>query len=74
LSLPDQFAPGPGYEVIPRPQARALAAYLLSLRQDGYLFEVPPPPLPKTIAPATNSTNVATPATNAVTAPAAAKK
>jgi cytochrome c oxidase cbb3-type subunit 2 len=50
LVLPDKFAPAPGCEVIPGPQARALAAYLLSLRQDGYLFEVPPPPLPKTNA------------------------
>jgi cytochrome c oxidase cbb3-type subunit 2 len=74
LALPDQFAPGPGYEVIPRPQARALAAYLLSLHQDGYLFEVPPPPLPQTIAPATNATNAVAPATNAVTAPTAPQK
>jgi cytochrome c oxidase cbb3-type subunit II len=48
LSLPDQLAPASGYEVVPTPKARALAAYLLSLRQDGYLFESPPPPLPKT--------------------------
>ncbi|HUD48724.1 MAG TPA: cbb3-type cytochrome c oxidase subunit II [Candidatus Baltobacteraceae bacterium] len=48
LVLPDRFAPAPGYEVVPRPEARALAAYLLSLRQDGYLFEAPPPPQPKT--------------------------
>jgi cytochrome c oxidase cbb3-type subunit II len=43
IVLPDQDAPPPGYEVVPRPQARALAAYLLSLRQDGYLFDAPPP-------------------------------
>jgi cytochrome c oxidase cbb3-type subunit 2 len=48
LVLPDQFAPAAGYEVVPGPEARALAAYLLSLRQDGYLFEAPPPPQPKT--------------------------
>jgi cytochrome c oxidase cbb3-type subunit 2 len=48
LILPDRFAPPSGYEVVPGPEARALAAYLLSLRQDGYLFEAPPPPLPKT--------------------------
>jgi cytochrome c oxidase cbb3-type subunit 2 len=48
LVLPDQFAPEPGYEVVPGSEARALAAYLLNLRQDGYLFEAPPPPLPKT--------------------------
>ena len=50
IVLPEQVAPPPGYEVIPLPQARALAAYLLNLRQDGYLFEAPPPPLPKTNA------------------------
>jgi cytochrome c oxidase cbb3-type subunit 2 len=48
LMLPDKFGPASGYEVIPLPEARALGAYLLSLRQDGYLFEAPPPPLPKT--------------------------
>jgi cytochrome c oxidase cbb3-type subunit II len=48
LVLPEQSAPPSGYEIVPRPEARALAAYLLSLRQDGYLYEAPPPPLPKT--------------------------
>jgi cytochrome c oxidase cbb3-type subunit 2 len=55
LVLPEQDALPPGYEVIPRPKARALAAYLMSLRQDGYLFEAPPPPLPKTNAVPTNA-------------------
>jgi hypothetical protein len=44
IVLPDKDAPPSGYEIVPRPEARALAAYLLSLRQDGYLFEAPPPP------------------------------
>jgi cytochrome c oxidase cbb3-type subunit 2 len=48
LSLPEQYAPPSGFEVVPTPRARSLAAYLLSRRQDGYLFEAPPPPLPKT--------------------------
>jgi len=43
LVLPAKDAPAPGREVVPLPEARALAAYLLSLRQDGYLFEAPPP-------------------------------
>jgi len=55
LVLPDKDAPPPGYEIVPRPQARALAAYLLSLRQDGYLFEAPPPPQAKTNAVPTNA-------------------
>jgi cytochrome c oxidase cbb3-type subunit 2 len=50
LILPTQIAPPPGYEVIPRPQALALAAYLISLRQEGYLFEAPPPPAHQTNA------------------------
>jgi cytochrome c oxidase cbb3-type subunit 2 len=61
LVLPDQDAPPAGSEIVPRPQARALAAYLLSLRQDGYLFEAPPPPSPKTKAIPTNAI-----ATNAI--------
>jgi cytochrome c oxidase cbb3-type subunit II len=35
-----------GYEVVPTPQARALAAYLLSLKKDVALFEAPFPPEP----------------------------
>jgi len=65
MVLPEQIAPPAGCEVVPRPQARALAAYLLSLRQDNYLFEAPPP-MSKT---KTVSTNAAP--TNA--APAAVK-
>ena len=49
----------PGWEIIPRPEAISLAAYVASLRQDVYLFEAPPP-----FKPATNSVN--TTATNAV--------
>jgi cytochrome c oxidase cbb3-type subunit 2 len=52
LVLPDKDAPPDGYEVVPRPEARALAAYLLSLRQDGYLFESPPP---QSLWPKTNA-------------------
>jgi len=65
LVLPEQDAPPAGSEVVPRPAARALAAYLLSLRQDGYLYEAPPPQSlwPKTNAVATNAVS-----TNAVPA------
>ncbi|HEX3719277.1 MAG TPA: cbb3-type cytochrome c oxidase subunit II [Verrucomicrobiae bacterium] len=54
LVLSGKDAPAPGYEVVPGPRARSLAAYLLSLHQDGYLYEAPPPalpPPPKTNAP-----------------------
>ncbi len=46
LVLPPELAPAPGYEIVPRPAARALVAYLLSLRADSPLFNAPltPPP------------------------------
>jgi cytochrome c oxidase cbb3-type subunit 2 len=44
LEIPPAFAPEAGYEVIPKPAAISLAAYIMSLHQDGYLFEAPPPP------------------------------
>jgi cytochrome c oxidase cbb3-type subunit 2 len=41
LSLPGDLAPGPGYEIVPKPTAKALAAYLISLRTDAPLFDAP---------------------------------
>lgn len=41
LSLPGDLAPGPGHEIVPKPAAKALAAYLLSLRADAPLFDAP---------------------------------
>jgi cytochrome c oxidase cbb3-type subunit 2 len=41
LSLPGDLAPAPGYEIVPRPAAKALAAYLTSLRADAPLFDAP---------------------------------
>jgi cytochrome c oxidase cbb3-type subunit 2 len=72
----------PDEEVVPTDDARALAAYLLSLHSDGVLFETPPPPAPATnTASSTNalaantpsSTNAPAVATNApaTNAPAA---
>jgi cytochrome c oxidase cbb3-type subunit 2 len=43
LQLPAGFTPPTGCEIIPLPEARALAAYVTSLHQDGYLYEAPPP-------------------------------
>jgi cbb3-type cytochrome oxidase cytochrome c subunit len=55
LLLPKEFAVE-GYEIVPKPEAKALAAYLISLRSDTPLYEAPltPPPPPKaaTNAPA----------------------
>ena len=49
LKFPDnQFTPPEGYEIVPKPEARALAAYLLSLRAEAPLYEAPltPPSAP----------------------------
>ena len=62
-ALPVGNDAAPGEEVVPTDDAHALAAYLLSLRSDGILFETPPPPAPATNAP--SSTNAPTAATNA---------
>jgi cytochrome c oxidase cbb3-type subunit 2 len=44
LVVPPEFAAPQGCEIVPRPAARALAAYVANLRQEPYLFEAPPPP------------------------------
>ncbi len=41
LTLPPELAPEVGYEIVPKPQAKALVAYLLSLRADAPLFVAP---------------------------------
>lgn len=60
-SSPDAFADpeSKDYEIVPKPEALSLAAYLLSLRAETPLYEAPmtPPPAPKT--------NALTAATNA---------
>ena len=47
LELEKPFAPGPGYEVVPTDEAKALVAYLLSLQAQAPLFEAPLPPQPE---------------------------
>ena len=46
LKLSKEFAPPDGFEIVPKPEAQALVAYLLSLHADTPLFEAPltPPP------------------------------
>ncbi|HXT41143.1 MAG TPA: cbb3-type cytochrome c oxidase subunit II [Candidatus Angelobacter sp.] len=41
LKLAGEFAPEPGYEIVPTDQAKQLVAYLLSLRADTAIFETP---------------------------------
>ena len=43
LKLPAKFAPSLGWEVIPKPQAKQLVAYLNSLKAEVGLFEAPLP-------------------------------
>ena len=64
-----------GYEIVPTHEARALVAYLTSLRVEEPLFEAPltappPPPQPATNAPA-GDTNAPAGATNAAALSAA---
>ena len=69
LDLPPEFAPEPGYEIVPRTEANALVAYLLSLRADQPLFDAPlsvaeSPAPASTNAPAALSGATNNPATN----------
>lgn len=41
LNLPKEFAPSSGYEVVPKPEAEELAAYLLTLRANVPLYQAP---------------------------------
>jgi cbb3-type cytochrome oxidase cytochrome c subunit len=41
LQFPKEFLPPAGFEVVPTPEAKQLAAYLLSLRADAPLYEAP---------------------------------
>ena len=54
LQLPKEFAPAAGFEIVPKPEARQLVAYLLSLHADTPLYEAPmsAPVAPKTTASA----------------------
>ncbi|HEY1490387.1 MAG TPA: cbb3-type cytochrome c oxidase subunit II, partial [Verrucomicrobiae bacterium] len=48
LNLPSGFAPPAGYEVVPKPEAKELAAYLLSLHADVPLYDAPFTPVVST--------------------------
>ncbi len=49
LRLPKELAPAPDYEVVPKPEAKQLVAYLLSLNANVPLYDAPytPPATPK---------------------------
>ncbi len=52
-NLPPNLAAPEGYEVVPTPQAEQLVSYLLSRRQNTYIYYAPPPPTNKPAASAT---------------------
>ncbi|MCU0770243.1 MAG: cbb3-type cytochrome c oxidase subunit II [Verrucomicrobia bacterium] len=61
LVLEGDLAPEPGFEIVPTGEAKALVAYLLSLKTDVPLFEAPfsaPAPAAVPVASATNATPV----------------
>ena len=41
LNLPKEFAAAAGFEIVPKPEAKQLAAYLLSLKANVPLYEAP---------------------------------
>ncbi|HZV35280.1 MAG TPA: cbb3-type cytochrome c oxidase subunit II [Verrucomicrobiae bacterium] len=56
----DSVAVEKGYEIVPTDEARALAAYLISLRQNELLYpETPPLTKPTNAVPATNAVKAA---------------
>lgn len=65
-ALPLALAP-PGYEIVPKTEAKALVAYLTSLQSDAPLFVAPlsVAPPPETNAPAGGGVATNSPATNA---------
>lgn len=66
LDLPPVAAPEPGYEIVPTREARALAAYLVSLQADAPLF-VAPLTVPAPVTPeGTNAAPGSAAATNAL--------
>jgi cbb3-type cytochrome oxidase cytochrome c subunit len=66
LALPPEAAPEQGYEVVPKQAAKALAAYLTSLRADAPLFVAPLVAASATAEPGTNAPAASEPAaTNA---------
>ena len=71
LVLPAEVAPPAGYEVVPKPVAQALAAYLVSLRANAPLFSAPLT-VPGALTPSNGTNAPAAPDTTATNAPTAA--
>ena len=65
LVLPPELAPEPGYEILPKTEARALVAYLISLNADAPLFVAPVTVAEASGASTTNAPAGSAAATNA---------
>lgn len=63
LRLPEAFQPEAGFEIVPKPEAKALVAYLMSLKASAQLFETPMLLPPERVAADTNAPAVAAPPT-----------
>ena len=59
LRLPEAFKPEPGFEIVPKPAAKALVAYLMSLKASAQLFETPMLLPPESASAVTNTPAVA---------------
>jgi cbb3-type cytochrome oxidase cytochrome c subunit len=66
LVLPPELAPEPGYEILPKTEAKALVAYLTSLHADAPLFVAP-----VTVAEAALESNTNAPAGSVTNSPPA---
>jgi ribosomal protein L7/L12 len=64
LALPPELAPEPDYEILPKPEAVALVAYLTSLRANEAIFSTP---VSVAAAPSSSDTNSVAGGSNAVT-------
>ena len=76
LKLTGEFAPEADYEVVPKAEAQALVAYLLSLQTEVSLFEAPLP-LPKKkpgVEGDTNQPPATAAVTNQVTSPTSTRR
>jgi len=74
LALTNEFGPGARYEIVPTTEAKALAAYLISLRANTPLFTAPLTLASISSGPDTNAPAASAPAsTNAAPANAPAK-
>lgn len=73
LALPPEIAPAPGYEIVPKPEAKALAAYLTSLKADAPLYVAPLTVAQAATPGATTNATAAAGVTPTNAAPASAK-